>query len=337
MNKRWLIFLAAGLLASGQARAQLRISGYFSLDYFKGQTQSPFARGSIENLKAGLLFSGEWTSQFSYSLEIQTKENMRFEIEQAWAGFTPSEAFGVKLGLYLVPFGKYNTSGRPFQTSLAESPYPVGEFFPSSWRDLGILAEGKIGFLSYSAYLGNGLAESESLAAGQQFKDNNKDKGKGLRLGFFPSQNLEIGASYYTGKSDAANQRTVSLQGLDATWTATNINLKAEYSRAFIDNPAPFSQGKAEGYFVLLWINLGSLSPVFGFEKSKYEDAFHGVGFSDPLQAGQGIFQNHSRWAFGLVYSAHENILLKLEYDLNKETALELEDNLFRVQVAVHF
>lgn len=337
MNKRWLVFLAAGLLTAGSARAQPRISGYFSFDYLKGQTQSPFARGSIENLRAGFMFSGEWTPIFSYALEIQTKQSMNFEIEQAWAGFTPSAAFSLKMGLYLVPFGKYNTAARPFQTSLVEDPYPVGEFFPASWRDLGLLAEGKIGFFSYSAYLGNGLAETESLATGQQFQDNNKDKGKGLRLGFFPSQNLEVGASYYTGKFDAANKRTVSLQGLDATWTATNINLKAEYSRAIIENPASFSQGKAEGYFVLLWINLGGLSPLVSYEKSKVEDPFHGLGFSGPLQAGLGIFRNHSRWAFGFVYSAHENILVKLEYDLNREADLELKDNVFRAQIAVHF
>ncbi len=337
MNKRILIFIVLGISAAGAASAQLRINGYFSVDFLKGQTQSPFAKGSVENIQAGLIFSGEWTPQFSYALEVQTKESMKPEIEQAWAGFTASDAFRVKLGLYLVPFGKYNTAGRAFQTSLVNRPYPVGEFFPPSWRDLGILAEGKIGFFSYSVYLGNGLAEAESLPAGQQFKDNNKDKGKGGRLGFFPSQNLEVGASYYTGKYDDSNERTLSLQGLDATWTAQNFNLTAEYSRALIDTPSPFSQGKAEGFFVLLWINLGTLSPIVAYEKSKYEDAFHGVGYAGPLQTGLGIFSNHNLWAFGLVYSVHENFLLKIEYDLNRETNPELKDNVFRAQVAVHF
>jgi hypothetical protein len=337
MKRRLAVLFFIGLAAAGNAFSQVRMNGYFSMDFLKGQNQSPYARGSTENIRAGLIFSGEWTPQFSYALEVQTKEAMKPEIEQAWAGFASSEAFQLKVGLYLVPFGKYNASGRAFQTSLVESPYPVGEFCPSSWRDLGVLVEGKIGFLQYAAYLGNGLAEAENLGAGQQFKDNNSDKGKGVRLAFTPSQNLEVGFSYYTGKYDDANERNLSLQGLDATWTATNFNMKAEYSRAFVDNPAPLSRGKAEGFFVELWINLGTLSPVLAYEKSKYEDAFHGLQFAAPLQSGLGIFSDHNRWAFGFVYSPHENILLKVEYELNREKNLELQDNIFRAQVAVHF
>ena len=337
MKRHLAAFFSLGMIAAGSASAQVQMSGYFSIDFLKGQKQSTSALGSTENIRAGLIFSGRWTPQFSYALEVQTKEAMRPEIEQAWAGFTASEAFQLKLGLYLVPFGKYNSSGRAFQTSLVENPYPVKEFFPSSWRDLGVLIEGKIGFLQYAGYLGNGLAEAENLPAGQQFKDNNRDKGKGFRLGFTPSQNLEVGISYYTGKQDDANERNLSLQGLDATWTATNLNIKAEYMRAFVDNPALFSRGEAEGFFVTLWLNLGQLSPVVAYEKSKYEDAFHGPGFEVPLRSGLGIFSDHSRWAFGLVYSPHENFILKIEYGLNREKNLELRDNIFRAQVAVHF
>ncbi len=337
MIKRLAVLFIIGIVAGGTAFGQVLMNGYFSMDFLKGQKQSSYAHGSTENIRAGLIFSGEWTPQFSYALEVQTKEAMRPEIEQAWAGFTASEAFQLKLGLYLVPFGKYNASGRAFQTSLVESPYPVGEFFPSSWRDLGVLVEGKIGFLQYAAYMGNGLAEGENLRAGQQFKDNNSDKGKGVRLGFTPSQSLEIGVSYYKGKYDDTDERNLSLQGLDATWTATNFNIKAEYSRALADNPAPFSRGKAEGFFVQLWLNLGNLSPVVAYEKSRYEDAFHGPGFASPLQSGLGMFSDHSRWAFGLVYSPHQNFLLKVEYDVNREKNLELQDNIFRAQVAVHF
>jgi len=337
MKRRLAALFFTGMMTAGTASAQIQMNGYFSMDFLRGQKQSPYAHGSTENIRAGLIFSGQWTPQFSYALEVQTKEAMRLEIEQAWAGFTASETFQLKLGLYLVPFGKYNASGRAFQTSLVESPYPVGEFFPSSWRDLGVLVEGKIGFLQYAAYMGNGLAEGEDLRAGQQFKDNNSDKGKGVRLGFTPSQSLEVGVSFYAGKYDDTGERNLSLQGLDATWTATNFNMKAEYWRALVNNPAPFSQGKAEGFFVQLWLNLGSLSPVVAYEKSKYEDDFHGPGFAAPLQSGLGIFSDHSRWAFGLVYSPHENFLLKIEYDVNREKNLALQDNIFRAQVAVHF
>ncbi len=337
MSKRLAVLFLIGMAGAGFASAQIQMNGYFSVEFLKGQKQSQVAQGSIENVRAGLILSGQWTPRLSYALEVQTKEAMKPEIEQAWAGFTASEAFQLKLGLYLVPFGKYNVAGRAFQTSLVEAPYPVGEFYPSSWRDLGVLVEGKIGFLQYAAFLGNGLAEGEDLRAGQQFKDNNSDKGKGLRLGLLASPNLELGASYYTGKYDQANERTLSLQGVDATWTAPNFNMKAEYLRATMDNPAPFIQGIAEGFFVQLWINLGNLSPVLAYEKFIYEDSFHGPGVAAPLQSGLGLFSDHSRWAFGFVYSLNQNFLLKIEYDVNREKNLELNDNILRAQVAVHF
>ncbi len=59
-----------------------------------------------------------------------------------------------------------------------------------------------MGFLRYAAYLGNGLGEKDGAAAGQLFKDNNKDKGKGLRLGFIAGEGFEVGVSYYSGKYD---------------------------------------------------------------------------------------------------------------------------------------
>jgi hypothetical protein len=319
------------------AVAQPKVNGYFSLDYLKGQDQSLFSFGTFQNAQAGLLFSGEWAPRFAYVLEIQSKDVSRFEIEQAWAGFLWSETVRLKAGLYLVPFGKYNESGRAFQTRLVQAPLPVGEIFPASWRDIGLLVEGKAGFFLYSAYLGNGLAEGENLRAGQQFKDNNRDKGRGGRLGLLLSQTVEAGLSYYSGRIDAENKRGLTLKGADITWSDSSVNLSVEYMKGEIENPAPFAKGTAEGWFVLCSINFGSLSPLVAYEKFRYEDAFHGSGYAGPLAAGLGIFDNRNLWAIGLVATIHQNIVLKLEYDFNKESNLELKNNMFRAQAAVHF
>jgi hypothetical protein len=336
-KNRFLFFSAVALFLALPLAAQLRINGYFSLDYLKGQDQSLFSRGSFQNASAGLMFSGDWAPNFSYALEVRFKENMRFEIEQAWAGWNASEALRVKIGLFLVPFGRYNLSNRPFQTGLAHAPYPIGENFPESWRDLGLLAEGKIGFLLYSAYIGNGLAQGEDLRPSQQFKDNNRDKGRGGRLGFLLSSELEVGLSYYSGKVDAANERNLSLQGADLRWANKDWSLIAEYSKSDIQNPAPLAKGKGEGYFVFLSLNFDNLVPFVAYEKysasNPLPDAAAGGGWS----VAPGLLGNYSRWVFGVAYSVHQNILLKFEYDINRESNLELRDNLFRVQAAVHF
>ena len=324
-------------LAAAPASAQVGIAGYFSLAYGQGQKQSALSMGTFHEAQAGLTLSGAWTSRFAYALEVRSRGVSRFEIEQAWAAFIWSDALHVKVGLYLVPFGKYNVSARPFQTRLVSAPLPVGEAFPSSWRDIGLLVEGTSGFLIYSAYLGNGLTEGEDLRAGQQFADNNRDKGRGGRLGFLLSAALEAGFSYYSGKIDAENERSLTLKGVDVTWSDSRLHLSGEYVKADVENPAPFSRGSAEGWFALGSYDIGSLSPFIAYEKFNYEDAFHGPGFSNPLTAVLGVFDRRSLWAFGLTAAVSPNILLKLEYDVHKEFDLELRNNVFRAQAAVHF
>ena len=337
MTKRFSSALVLVGLLMAPAAAQVRINGYFSLDYGDGQAQSALSRGSFHEPQAGLVLSGEWSPRFAYTLEVRSRGVARFEIEQAWAGFRWSEAVQIKVGLYLVPFGKYNSSARPFQTRLISPPLPVGEVFPSSWRDIGLLIEGKSGFLVYSAYVGNGLAEGENLRAGQQFMDNNKDKGRGGRIGFLLSDAFEVGLSYYSGRIDAENDRGLTLKGVDLSWSDARLHLSGEYIKAEIENPAPFSQGTAEGWFALGSFDIGSLSPFVAYQKYDYEDAFHGPGFAGPLTAGQGLFDKRSLWGFGLIATVHPNILLKFEYDVHKESGLELKNNVFRAQAAVHF
>lgn len=337
MTNRFLsVLVLVGFLVI-PAAAQVRTNGYFSLNYGQGQSQSAFSRGSFQEAQAGLVLSGEWPPRFAYALEVRSRDVTRFEIEQAWASFRWSDTVQIKVGLYLVPFGKYNQSARPFQTRLVLAPLPVGEIFPSSWREIGLLVEGKSGFLVYSAYLGNGLAEGENLRAGQQFMDNNRDKGRGGRLGLHLSDAFEVGVSYYSGKIDAENDRGQTLKGVDLSWSDARLHLSGEYIKAEIENPAPFSRGTAEGWFALGSFDIGSLSPFVAYEKFNYEDAFHGPGFAGPLTAGLGLFDKRSLWALGIIATVHPNILLKFEYDLNLESDLELKNNVFRAQAAVHF
>lgn len=336
MNRFSSALILLGLLVV-PAAAQVRINGYFSLDYGHGQAQSALAHGSFHEPQGGLALSGEWSPRFAYTLEVRSRDVARFEIEQAWAGFRWSEAVQIKVGLYLVPFGKYNPSARPFQTRLVQPPLPNSEVFPSSWRDIGLLVEGKSGFLVYSAYLGNGLAEGENLRAGQQFLDNNRDKGRGGRVGFLLSDAFEVGLSYYSGRIDTENNRGLTLKGVDLTWSDARLRLSGEYIKAEIENPAPFSRGTAEGWFALGSFDIGSLSPFVAYQKYDYEDAFHGPGFAGPLTAGQGLFDKRSLLGFGLIVTVHPNILLKFEYDLYNESDLELKNNVFRAQAAVHF
>ncbi len=337
MKTRLIAVLLLAAAAAAPARADVRLGGYFSLDFLKGRAPDPYVGGSFQNLAAGLIVSGTFSSAFAYTLEIQALSGARFDIQQAWVSFQTSDTVHARAGLFLVPFGKYNESSRAFQTRLVEPPLTLGWLAPANWRDLGILVDGRIGPVVYAAYLGNGLAEGERIGAGQQFADNNRDKGRGGRIGVLWGQNLEIGASYYAGRMNADGTRGLTLWGLDGTWTTENIRLAAEYAKADIDNPAPFAAGAAEGWFVELALKFGGWSPLVAYQKGRYDDPFHGPGFVPPDTPGLGLSDRRSLWSVGLVYELQTNVLLKSEYDFDVRDASTLRNPVLRLQAAVHF
>jgi len=315
---------------------QGKFSGYLSFEYVKGQEQTDVTDGSFRKSQLGLIFSDEIAPKIDYVAEIRFKEESRIEIEQAWVGFNLSDLLNLKLGMYVVPFGKYNQMNRPHQTMLINAPLIIEKMFPSSWRDIGIQLEGRTGGIYYSAYMGNGLYESVNLEGSQQFKDNNLNKAVGGRLGTALSESLEVALSYYRGKYDEANERDLTLQGVDLIWSSEGVQFLAEYLKAFLQNPEGFAEGKVEGFYVQGSFESGNLRPVVSYQRLKYEDPFHGQGFPS-LSPGAGISEDKSRWALGLVYFASENVFLSFEYDFNREKNLEIKDNSYSLQVALSF
>jgi hypothetical protein len=313
-----------------------KTSGYLSFEYIKGLDQSDLVDGSFRKSQFGLIFSDKIAPRIDYAAEIRLREESRIELEQAWVGFNLSNSLSFKLGLYIVPFGKYNLINRPHQTMLINAPLIVEKMFPPTWRDVGVLLEGRTGNIYYSGYLGNGLFESENLGGSQQFEDNNLNKAKGARLGTALSQSLEVAFSYYKGKYDKANERDLILQGIDLIWSSEGLQILSEYLRGTLQNPENFSEGKIEGFYIQASFESGILRPVVSYQRLKYEDPFHGQDFSSTTP-GAGISEEKNRWALGLVYFASENVFLTFEYDINREKDLEIKNNSYSFQVSLSF
>jgi hypothetical protein len=322
--------LLIGFAASGAVglQGQVKYGGYLSLEYLKGQEASAYALGSLQNIRAGFLATGVVGTKFGFALEARSWSESLVQVEQAWVGFLPSKSFNIKAGLYLVPFGIWNQASRPHETLLVGTPLNLEFLYPPSWRDLGLLVDGQFGILTYAAYIGNGLQEADSLAGGQQFADNNKDKGKGGRLGLVIGQGVQAGVSYYTGKYDNLNERSLTLEGADFAWVTPQWEVRAEATKGIIKNPESFGDGKSEGYSIWMVMSFAHLQPVGSFQKVKYEDPFHG--------GEGGISVNQSRWTAGFRFILGPNLFVKAEYEWNQETP-KLKNNLVRVQAAFGF
>ncbi len=329
MNRKIAVIAAAVLLAPAlPARGQqVKYGGYLSVEYIKGQSESLFPRGSMENLLVGFAAAGQLGQKFGFMLEARTLSVSTFELDQAWAGFVPSQTFSVKAGLFVVPFGAWNRASRPYETLLISTPLNLEHLYPATWRDLGVVVEGEIGVLTYASYLGNGLGEFDRLGSGQQFRDNNTDKSKGGRIGLKLGQGARAGISYYTGKYDDQDLHDLALEGADLAWVTGQWEIHGEYTKAIIENPQPFEKGKSEGYSIWMSMNFKSFQPVGSFQKVKVDDPYR----------GGGIVLDQSRWAAGLRYVLSSTLFVKIEYNWNLEKGTVLKNNQLQVQAALSF
>jgi hypothetical protein len=323
---------AAILILAGPVSGQIKYGGYLGLEYIDGQAESANPHASIENLLAGFLVQGRLGQKFGFAVEARARGVESFDINQAWAGYLASQAFTVRAGLYLVPFGSWNTASRPHETVLIRTPLNLEQLYPSSWRDLGLVIEGRVGPLTYAAYLGNGLAEGgvgadPYLPVVQQFSDNNTDKSKGGRLGLLAGSAIRAGLSYYTGKYDDQDMRDIILEGADFAWVTPEWELHGEYTKSFVENPAPFERGESEGFAI--WASMGfrSFQPVGSYQSVKITDAYH---------LGDAVI-DRSRWTAGFRFVLSQTLFVKFEYDWNLEEGTTLKNNQWQVQVALSF
>ncbi len=310
-------------------------NGYLSFEYSRN-LKTVENNNTFQNTQLGLIFSGSLTPGIGYLTELSLHEG-QVETEQAWLSFFSSESFRLKMGLFLVPFGKYNQNSRPHETFLIHTPLNIAHSFPLKWRDIGLVIEGRIGNFVYELFTGNGLSEGMNLNDGQQFIDNNENKGFGGRLGWFLAQSFEVAYSFYRGKVDSTNERKNVFQCVDVTWSTESFKVLGEYTQGEIENPMEFPKGTTDGYFIQASISLQKIHPVVSYQKLNYSDPFHGSGFVSPNIKGEGINFNQNRWAFGIVYIPTMNVLLKLEYDIDKDESMGPKKRTLTLQAALSF
>jgi predicted porin len=320
-----------------QETERISVNGYLAAYFAKSQSEGPYPLGSFQNPLLGLSLSGQPGPRVKYQAEAAFSDDDRFDIRQAWLGLQTANYLNLKLGLFVVPFGQFNESNLPHQTDTINLPLNIAHLFPNTWRDIGVTASGTLSGLQYAAYIGNGLAEGEALDSGQQFKDNNRNKAWGARLGFDMEEGISADYSYHRGKYDAADSRDQIMQAAAAAWITQDFYIRIEFNHARLETPEEFDDGEAWGYYVqtaMIWRNF---RPVASYQVLDYNDAFHGPGFAGPDTPGEGITQKKTRWALGAVISLAPGAYFKFEYDINREKDQEIENNMFLFQLAVEF
>jgi hypothetical protein len=320
-----LFVLTPYLFGQPQMTAEDKTHGYFSFSYLKGQKGGTFSNGSFGGIDAAILLIGHFTPQLDLRLEVRSRSEARFELEEALLGLDLSKSANIQVGMYLVPFGRYNRQNRPQENMLVRVPLIVEAAYPLSWRDIGLLVTGQTSFLNYAAALGNGLGEGPNQEPAQQFSDNNASKGLAGRLGILWGKDVETAFSYASQIFSSQGDRRVELWAADASWITENYRLSGEFIRTTYD-PAGGGAGlRTEGWYVQLAFDYKTLWPIVSYQTVK------------TAPTASEVSGRKNRWALGVSWILQPGILFKVEYDWNREPGHEVKDDLLSVQAAISF
>ncbi len=249
-------------------------------------------------------------------VEIEPEE---LGVEYTILDIAISRSLTLRLGKFLVPFGRFNEVLHPsFRWNMVSKPLMMDEVVPTTWVDIGIQARGTVDLgggnaVSYAAWVTNGLGGGEDFKDQPQvvkslrdnYDDNNSDKALGARLAFdlFRGQRFgssTIGFSAYTAAvNDAASER-LSLVGVDASLGLGDVTLRGEAVQSFLG-----TQG----------------SPLELFERGVYTQVSYKLGRADVsgrwdyvlLRPGNAEATTRHQVVVGASYSPLDFLILRIE------------------------
>ncbi|MGQ9801800.1 MAG: hypothetical protein ACUVRL_09085 [Candidatus Saccharicenans sp.] len=325
-----IVWLSAGL------SAQIKGSGYFSFEYLKSQAEGYYPRGTFANFNGGLAVSGVISGNLSFVAEGRVASHQDFSLAQAYLNFQGSQLITLKIGLFEIPFGRFNWSGRAHENPTVFRPLAF-HFFPYRWQDLGLCLQGNYAIFYYSAYIINGLSADNQGYLETKLTDVNKDKAMGGRLGLRFGQGFEIGGSIYNGKYDPDGTKDVQFRGLDLLWLTPEWEVRGEYIQTVYDHPFLNQKIDFEGYYLTVSMLFKSFRLYYSYQRSDLPEALIDDHLAPPLNIFLDTMVKKTRSAVGLKWDMAANFYAKIEYDWNKEKDLKLNDNILLVQVGFVF
>lgn len=314
------------------------LSGYLYTEYFS----SPASTDTFDIHYLNFNVTGRLHDRVSYKAEFELEhgggEAEPPFVEQAYLDFWPAKNIGLKIGAFLTPFNRFDEFHGPLENLMITRPQMSREIGVSAWKEVGVNLHGHIAlhrgiYLSYDAYLINGLGAGSRLRNSRQYRDNNDAKSLGFRLGGVFMDRIEVGTSFYSGAWDDEGEKNLNLLGFHLLGRLGELNLHAEYARSLSENPDPFEQGKGSGYFVQAsYLISQKFRPTFRFGTLDYLDRSNLLG-------RQSTDRDIKIAAFGFNYYLSSAIVFKVEYDIVMEgERIEKQDNnVLAFQAAIRF
>lgn len=331
----------------------LSVGGYGEFIYKNpsGKKQNDTASGvkdSTDALRTVLYVGYKLNEKFIINTEFEF-EHSGANASSAGSGYAGAEfafidylhnpKFNLRGGLLLVPMGFVNELHEPTIFLGVNRPDIESKIIPTTWRENGLGVWGDIGNFSYRAYLVNGF-KGESftnggLRGGRQKGAESVAEDFALvgRLDYSPNDGTVVGVSAYHGGSDqgATSDIKTSIYDLHADWKghgfevrglgvlAKNSNIKAmNVKKGFTGNSSIGEELRGYylqvGYDVLQGAAGEAVIPFIRY--SEYD-----TQYKVPAGYSKNAANDVQKTTFGVNYKPHQNIVVKVDYEIEKNGA----------------
>ena len=285
---------------------------------------------------------------FETELEFELADGVtETGLEYAQLDYIASDNLVLVGGKFLLPFGVFGERFHPsWINKLPTSPplfgHHVAEFglepLIPILSDVGIMARGTVrpgnARISLNAYAtqgpgfedgGGGIPEIE-FAASSSDNNTNKMVGGRLDIAFLPL--IEFNVSFLNGDYDDLNVLDFTAWDVSAQLVHRQFQILAEYiqTRQEIETFSGFPTLKRDGFYAQ-----GS------YRRNQWESVIRWTQIFDSDL--DGVLQEEGAWqaAFGLDYWLSPSIAIMGGYEVNREDAVELDNDRFVVHVAFGF
>ncbi len=324
------------------------VGGYAELHYNGGDADQ------IDLHRFVVFLSHEFTEKIRFFSEFEVEHSIagegkvgEVEIEQAFVEMDLSENHRVGVGLQLIPVGIINETHEPPTFYGVERNNVEKNIIPATWWEAGIKLSGDLNeSISYDLMMHSGL---DTTGKGYNIRSGRQKVGKApwkntaftARVSWHGIPGVEVGATVQY--QDDITQSSTADENASATLFEihTNIN-RAVSENATIGFRALYAQWNVNAVEAEL---IGRDTQRGWYVEPSYKIALnneHSVGFFARYsvwdnEAGDSVDSEFKQTNFGVNYWPHENVVLKLDYQIDNFANSPSEDNRINLGVGLQF
>jgi opacity protein-like surface antigen len=301
-----------------------------------------------------IVFNSEIEFEHATTEPTVSSDGGSVSVEFAALDFFWKDWMNARTGLLLLPMGYLNEVHEPPFYYGVRRPETERRILPSTWRENGVGVFGRIGEdLAYRSYVVTGFNAAGFSDAGIRGGRQNGDEALAedlawvTRLDWTPLDGLELGGSFYTGRSgqdgDGPNGSLpgarLNMGELHAQYRRGPLHTRALFALSHLGNAgrlnrvldrpqdAPIAERMFGGYVELAYDVWDLLFPGRDWELAPFFRVEY-VDTQDEVPGGFSANREQAFWLYtpGLQFKPHPNVVLKMEYRNFQARAGELAD-----------